>query len=153
MELLSNFTDDEKRLLLDRLIRSKPGPNYELSWDHVVSQDTIFVKKEIKNQTLKLMDKLLENEKAFLIQLASLEESATSFGNQGKHSQSIDIFETIKKKAPWNSIAIMSLGVQYAKAGKGFMAVQTIKEALAMDPDNGQIKQNLRAVMKDFPGA
>ena len=49
--------------------------------------------------------------------------------------------------APWDSITVMSVGVQYFRMNDIDNAIVWLKKAPKMDPDNERIRENLQAVM------
>lgn len=98
----------------------------------------------------KLVGDLSDEQLEWLVDVANMEQEATNAGNSGNHSRSIELFEKVVEKAPWNSIALMSLGVQHAMQRNGKRAIELLEQAAKIDPSNSQIRGNLEAVRQDF---
>ena len=86
----------------------------------------------------------------WLVELSKLEQDATNAGNAGEHAKAIELFARVVEVAPWNSIALMSLGVNHAMQGNGKRAIELLEQAFEVDPGNSRIRGNLEAVRRDF---
>ena len=142
--MLDKFTDDQKRTFLDL------GQSYLLFRYHSRISDGQFLYMGDPPPGHELVDQLSDEELKWLVDLALLETEASNAGSNGDHERSIELFKKVLDLAPWNSIAIMSLGVQYAFLGQGKKAIAFLERASHMDLDNQQIKKNLRAIQEDF---
>lgn len=141
---LGHLSDDQKRTMLDlgrgyllfALQSRKTGArSMDLSSDSPAKQ---------------LVADLTDEQLEWLVDVANIEQEATNVGNSGDHSKAIDLLERVVEKAPWNSIALMSLGVQHAFQGNGKKAIELLEQAARIDPSNSQIRGNLEAVRRDF---
>jgi tetratricopeptide (TPR) repeat protein len=93
------------------------------------------------------IEKLSDEEIKEAIELARLYtagERATS------PQEALKTFEQLEKRAPFDPIVFLSIGVCYANLGKGKEAVSYVEKALKMDPENARIKDNLKGIKQHF---
>lgn len=60
----------------------------------------------------------------------------------GKHEKAIEQLKSVISQAPGFALAYNELAVQYLKIGRGALAVETLKEALAKNPDDFALRLN-----------
>jgi tetratricopeptide (TPR) repeat protein len=139
--LFAKLTLDEKRRALDldddywqSILDARKGKTKVVE----VGTDTGFVSK------------LSDGDIRQAIEVVRLQKKATAASAAGNHKEAIKRFEAIVAKAPFDSISMMSLGVQYAYLRDGGKAVQCLKRALQSDPDNQRIRGNLEGVRREF---
>lgn len=137
------LTDNQKRELLDAGVYLQICLSFRENGTKPITFGELPSGHEIINQ-------LSEKDLSFLIKVRDLESKASDLGNSGDHQKAIEVFEEVLELAPWNSVAMMSLGVQYALLKKERLALELLEKASRMDPSNEQIKQNLTAVKRDF---
>ena len=139
--LFAKLTLDEKRQALElddfylqSILDARQGKARVME----VGTDTGFVKK------------MTDADLRQAIEIVRLQKRAKTAGDTGRHREAIDLYEQIVRKVPFDSIALMSLGVQYAYLREGRKAVHYLEKALKADPGNGRIRGNLEAVRDDF---
>jgi tetratricopeptide (TPR) repeat protein len=96
------------------------------------------------------LSKMTEDDIKQAIEILRLQKKALAAAEAGNHREAIRQFETIVKKAPFDSISMMSIGVQYAQLGDARKAVQCLRKALKSDPTNQRIRANLQAIRGHF---
>jgi tetratricopeptide (TPR) repeat protein len=96
------------------------------------------------------VEKMTDHDIKEAIDLVRLQKKAVAASERGNHREAIQCFESILVKAPFDSISMMSIGVQYAHLRDGRTAVQYLERALKSDPSNQRIRGNLQAVREDF---
>lgn len=84
------------------------------------------------------------------VRITRLQKQAMAASEAGNHREAIRLLEQIVHIAPFDSISMMSLGVQYANLRNGAEAVRWLERALRVDPDNDRIRRNLSAIKRDF---
>lgn len=84
------------------------------------------------------------------IEIVEWHKQAMAASDADDHQAAIVCFEKIIQVAPFDAISWMSLGVQHAYLQNGPSAVKCLERALAEDPDNERILNNLEAVRADF---
>ena len=98
----------------------------------------------------RLVAKLSEDDIKQAIQIVRLQKKALAAAEAGNRREAIKLFEAIIAKAPFDSISMMSIGVQYAQLQDGRKAVQYLERVLKSDPANQRIRGNLEAIREDF---
>jgi len=93
------------------------------------------------------LDKLDDDEIMEAIELARLSQKGEKATNP---QEALRIFKQIVKKAPFDSISMLSIGVCYANLGDGRKAVSFVEKALKSDPNNQRIRENLEGIRQHF---
>jgi len=93
------------------------------------------------------LDRLSDTEIEEAIGLIRLCQKAT---NASDPKESIRIYEQIIKKAPFDSISMLSIGVCYANLGNGRKAISYVEKALKINPNNQRIRDNLNGIRRHF---
>jgi Flp pilus assembly protein TadD len=96
------------------------------------------------------LSKLSEDDVKQAFDIVRLGKKALVEANAGNRREAIKLFESILAKAPFDSISMMSIGVQYAHLGNRKKAVRYLEKALEIDASNERIRANLRAIRADF---
>ena len=140
-ELFAKLTPDEKRRALDlddfylqSILDARSGKAKVVE----IGTKSAFV------------EKLTDDDIKEAIGLVRLQKKAVAASERGNHREAIGLFEKILEKAPFDSISLMSIGVQYAHLRDGQKAVQYLEKALKSDPTNHRIRGNLQAIREDF---
>jgi tetratricopeptide (TPR) repeat protein len=141
---LGHLSDDQKRSVLDL------GRGYLLFALQGRKTNARSMDMSSDSPAKKIVSDLTDEQLEWLVDVANMEQEATNAGNSGNHSHAIKLFEKVVEKAPWNSIALMSLGVQHAFQRNGKKAIELLEQAARIDPSNSQIRGNLEAVRRDF---
>lgn len=141
-EALRNLTDEQKRMVLDC------GWSLKAAVQRVAAGETPAVLGTAHH--VEVVNRLSLEELKFFSSLYDLEQEATRVGQAGDHQKAIALFKQLAAKAPWHSIALMSIGVLYAFQDQEDEAFSYLHRALQVDPENQQIKQNLRQVEQKF---
>ena len=93
-----------------------------------------------------ILAKMTEAEISEFIELKRLNQKAVAASGQGDHSEALRYFSEACRRAPFDAISMMSMGVSYAYLGDGRNAVKCLEKALALDPRNERIRTNLRSI-------
>lgn len=96
--------------------------------------------------------KLSDGEITQAIALCRLNARAVAVAESGNWREAVRLYQQICAIAPFDPIAWMSLGVQYAQGGDGRSGVKYLEKALQIDPGNQRVRENLRAVKAYFRG-
>jgi tetratricopeptide (TPR) repeat protein len=78
-----------------------------------------------------------------LVEAAELARLSQLAHHEPDLEKSIALYQQIVERAPFDSISLMSIGVQYRRLGQRRLAVRYLERALATDPDNERIRRNL----------
>jgi len=140
LKLLSALSNEEKRSLLDLskeilsalLIKKKSGD--KLMLHHSASGSNVD------------MEKLSVEELKYLVRIQELTSDADKHQPSDFHGR-INKYNKVLEIAPWDSISVMSIGVQYYKMGKRSDSIEWLKYAFEIDPQNRRIRDNLEAVL------
>lgn len=135
------FSDDEKRdllemrdtMLLDFLEKKKAGIKLPLF-------------NSLGGKTIDL-ENLSENDIQSLLTIQKLCADADRYPKR-ELLEKIKKYKKVLEYAPWDSISVMSIGVQYYKMGNMPEAIKWLRKAADMDPKNQRIKKNLLAVSR-----
>lgn len=77
-------------------------------------------------------------------------DEADELAQSGSYRSAITKFEMAIKEAPFDALAMMTLGVCHAELGDGPKAVRVLKQAVKIDPTNARIRGNLEAIRQAF---
>jgi tetratricopeptide (TPR) repeat protein len=137
-ELFPKLTLEEKRTLinlnewyLEGVLSSREGK-------------TEIVDTEQKYDFIEKLDDEEIKEALELLRLSAEGERASN------PKDALKIFQKLAKRAPFDSIALLSIGVCYANLGNGKEAVSYVEKALEIDPENERIKENLEGIKQHF---
>ncbi len=93
------------------------------------------------------LDRLTDSEIEEALRLIELCHQAEIASNP---NESIRLYQQILSVAPFDSIAMLSIGVCYANLGNAKKAIYYVEEALKSDPHNQRIQGNLDAIKQHF---
>lgn len=137
-ELFPSLTLEEKRKVLDlneiffqSILARRKGKAMVLNIDMNVD----FVTKMSDDDILEA------------IELSRLSQKAI---RATRPKEALRLFEQIVAKAPFDSISMMSIGVLHARLGNKQKAFSYLEKALASDPHNQRIQENLKGVRQYF---
>jgi tetratricopeptide (TPR) repeat protein len=139
--IFSGLTDEEKRKALDL---------DEFYLQSVLEGRRGKVKVVEHGTDNAFVDKLTEQDIQEAIQIVRLQKKAITASDASNHREAVRLYEQIIAKTPFDSISLMSLGVQHAFLRECHKAVSYLKRALKQDPTNPRIRSNLEAVQRDF---
>ena len=132
--LFAQFSDDEKRMMLDWNMLYLKGERVRRTGQVPVADMT-----GAPDMIRRVSDAELER----LIELRGLVERAMTTSGE----KAIALYKKIATLAPWDEICLMTIGVEYANTGDYNEAIKWLKKALAVNPKNGQVRSNLEGVM------
>jgi len=138
---LDKFNDSEKRFMLDfgvnklkALMETKPENKFR-----IIIDDNEMLKSNFPDKlTPKAIDEI-----DIILELTEVADNWPLSDLEGR----IKAYKKILKIAPWDSITVMSIGVQYFRMDDINNAVVWLKKAKKMDPNNERIRKNLQAVL------
>ena len=139
-ELFARLTPEEKRAALDLddfFLRA------------VLDARRAKARLAANTAALRLAAKMSDEDLARALELVNLNRQAQQASSRGDHRAAVACFEKVVAEAPFDSIALMSLGVQYAFLGDRARAIEYLERAARADPSNRRIRDNLEAVRRD----
>lgn len=77
-------------------------------------------------------------------------EESVKKANEGESNEAINLLKKSLKLNPFNSISLMSLGCIFANLGILEKAIQYLKNALELEPENERIKNNYFKINADY---
>ena len=146
-KLFAGFTPAEQRELSDRaltyLVLHRKLRGGEVASDRV--QTTEEYRQEegaVGFRDDDLVGRMSDAELDALIEIKELNRQADATSGP----TAIKLYKQILKRAPWDEIAMMSIGVEYAQAGQFPTAISWLERAAKANPDDNRVKKNLAAV-------
>lgn len=130
--LFAGFSDEEKRDLSTRNVLMLEAEKSKRQGGNV----------QVLGERHGLVERLSDEELNRLIEIRKLMMK----GDATKGAEAISQYKQVATLAPWDDICLMSIGVEYANAGNFGEAIRWLEKALALNPSNARIRNNLEGV-------